>query len=108
VSRDGAETVGGGLRQRQQRLSTTLQRAVPAVVPRCFANTRRIPADGEVLHVLHKVTAHMRLRLLVRPQPLVGFIGTQAKVIAVGPVDSIYVTFAVGLVAIDTYQSFGS
>jgi hypothetical protein len=88
VSRDGAETVGGGLRQRQQQLSTTLQRAVPDILTRCFADTRRIPADGEVLHVLHEITAHMRLRLLVRPQPLVVTIGTKAKVIAVGPVDS--------------------
>jgi hypothetical protein len=50
-----------------QRLSVTLQKGVSLSVARCFSKTRCLPAvDG--VHVAPDITAHMRLRLLVRPQ----------------------------------------
>jgi hypothetical protein len=51
----------------RQRLSVTLQKGVSLSVARCFLKTRCLPAvDG--VHVAPDITAHMRLRLLVRPQ----------------------------------------
>jgi hypothetical protein len=48
-------------------LSVTLQKGVSLSVARCFSKTRCLPAvDG--VHVAPDITAHMRLRLLVRPQ----------------------------------------
>eukprot|EP00953_Heterococcus_sp_UTEX-ZZ885_P008432 5057-Heterococcus_DN1.PRE.2 len=51
----------------RQRLSVTLQKGVSLSVARCFSKTRCLPAvDG--VHVAPDITAHMMLRLLVRPQ----------------------------------------
>jgi hypothetical protein len=64
---EGAKQVSWCKQRWRQRLSVTLQRGISLGVARCFSKTRCLPAvDG--VHVAPDITAHMRLRLLVRPQ----------------------------------------